>query len=105
MVARAGNKGTFKFYQLPSLKRDSTEVKLFFRSDVKTTIDKDGCLVVIKRNKKSLVTRTLLVMPDSVSLGLLYSLHINLYHPTKDQLFQAVGTRFSHKIWPISVKE
>ena len=69
-------------------------MKVFFTSDVKTTIGTDGCLLVIKRNKKSLVTRTLLVMPHSVSLGLLYSLHINLDHHTKDQLFQAVDTRF-----------
>ena len=80
--------------QRPSLKRDIKGVKVFFRSDVKTSIDKDGCLVVIKRNKSSLVTRTLLVIPNAISLGLLYSLHINLDHPTKEQLYRAVDTRF-----------
>jgi hypothetical protein len=57
--------------QRPSVKRDVKEVKVFFRSDVKTSIDKDGCIVVIKRNKSNLVTRTLLVIPNSISLGLL----------------------------------
>ena len=80
--------------QRPSIKRDIKEVKVFFRSDVKTSIDKDGCIVVIKRNKGNLVTRTLLVIPDSISIGLLYSLHINLDHPTKEQLHRAVDSRF-----------
>ena len=80
--------------QRPSIKRDIKEVKVFFRSDVKTSIDKDGCIVVIKRNKGNLVTRTLLVIPDSISIGLLYSLHINLDHPTKQQLHRAVDSRF-----------
>ena len=80
--------------QRPSEKRDKKTVKVFFRSDVNTSIDKDGCIVVIKRSRKSLVTRTLLVIPNPISMGLLYSLHINLDHPTKDQLHQAVDTRF-----------
>ena len=80
--------------QQPSGKRDKKAVKVFFRTDIKTSIDNDGCLVVTKRNNKNLVTRTLLVMPNPISIGLLYSLHINLDHPTKAQLQQAVDSRF-----------
>ena len=80
--------------QRPSDKRDHKPVKLFFRNDIKTTIDKHGCLVVVKRNKNTLVTRELVIIPNKMSVGLLYSLHINLKHPTKDQLQKAVETRF-----------
>ena len=80
--------------QRPSDKRDFKPVKQFFRSDVNTTIDKDNCLVVIKRNRQTLVTRELVVIPDNMSLGLLYSLHLNLNHPSNDQLHKVVDTRF-----------
>ena len=36
--------------QTPSLKRDKQEVKLFFRQGMNTTIDKDRCLIVYKRD-------------------------------------------------------
>ena len=39
-------------------------------------------------------TRELVIIPNKMSVGLLYSLHINLKHPTKDQLQKAVETRF-----------
>ena len=80
--------------QLPSEKRDFKPVKQFFRSDVQTTFDRDNCLVVIKRNRQTLVTRELVVVPDNISMGLLYSLHHNLNHPSADQLHRAVDTRF-----------
>ena len=57
-------------------------------------IDSEGCLVVTKFAKRSLTKRTLVVIPDHMCLGLLCSLHINLGHPTKDQLHLAVNTRF-----------
>ena len=69
-------------------------MKIFFRSDVHTSIDSEGCLVVTKFAKRSLTKRTLVVIPDHMCLGLLCSLHINLGHPTKDQLHLAVNTRF-----------
>ena len=59
-----------------------------------TTIAKDGVIVVIKRNRQTLVTRELVVVPDSMSIGLLYSLHLNLNHPSSDQLHKAIDTRF-----------
>jgi hypothetical protein len=80
--------------QRPSDKRDHKPVKLFFRNDIKTTIDKHGCLVVVKRNRNTLVTRELVIIPNKMSVGLLYSLHINLKHPPQDQLHKAVETRF-----------
>ena len=80
--------------QTPNEKRDTAPVKIFFRSDTDTSIDRDGCLVVTKLAKRSLTKRTLVVVPEDMSLGLLYSLHVNLAHPTKDQLLQAVNTRF-----------
>ena len=80
--------------QRPSVKRDINAVKVFFRSDVYTTIDKFGCIVVIKQNRASLIKRDLVAVPNSMSMGLLYSLHINLGHPSTEQLHQAVDTRF-----------
>ena len=50
--------------------------------------------MVVKRNRNTLVTREQIIIPDKMSIGLLYSLHINLKHPTKDQLQKAVETRF-----------
>ena len=80
--------------QRPNDKRDRKAVKIFFRADVHTSIDKDGCMVVSKRNKQNLVTRTLMVVPNPMSVGLLYSLHINLGHPTQSQLQQIADSRF-----------
>ena len=80
--------------QRPSEKRDFKPVKQFFRSDTRTTVAKDGVIVVIKRNRQTLVTRELVVVPDSMSMGLLYSLHLNLNHPSNDQLHKAIDTRF-----------
>ena len=80
--------------QRPSEKRGFKPVKHFFRSDIHTTIDRTGCIMVVKRNRQTLVTRELVVVPDSMSMGLLYSLHLNLNHPSNDQLHKAVDTRF-----------
>ena len=60
-----------------------------------TTIDKDGCLIVNKTNRQMFGNiRQLIVVPQSMVPGLLHSLHINLNHPTKDQLLKLVTTRF-----------
>ena len=57
------------------------------------TIAKDGCIVVTKRDKH-LNSRELIVIPDDVSVGLIYALHINLNHPTAFQLSQLLDTKF-----------
>ena len=80
--------------QRPSSKRDVKAVKVFFRSDVTTSVDKSGCIIVIKQNRNNLVKRELVAVPNSISMGILYSLHINLGHPTNDQLHRVVDTRF-----------
>ena len=80
--------------QVPSQKRDETIVKCLFRSDLKTSIDKDGCLVVSKINRHTFNRRDLIVVPDNMSYGLLYSLHQNLLHPTAEQLHRIADTRF-----------
>ena len=80
--------------QRPSLKRDNASVKIYFRADVDTSVDRLGCIIVTKQNRNNLVRRELVAVPNSVSLGILYSLHINLDHPTTDQLHQVVDTRF-----------
>ena len=53
----------------------------------------DGVLVSRKRDKR-LASRELVVVPDSVSMGLLYGLHLNLNHPTAFQLTKVVDTKF-----------
>ena len=87
-------KELLKAGQRPSGKRDVGAVKVYFRSDVTTSVDRSGCIIVIKQNRNNLVKRDLVAVPNSISLGLLYSLHINLDHPTTDQLLKAVDTRF-----------
>ena len=71
--------------QRPSEKRDFQPVKQFFRSDVKTIIDSEGCLSVVKRSRQTWLTRELVVLPENISMGLLHSLHLNLNHPFADQ--------------------
>ena len=61
---------------------------------IRDTLAPDRCQVVTKLSKRSMMKRTLVVVPENMSLGLLYSLHVNLGHPTKDQLMLAVNTRF-----------
>ena len=48
------------------------------------TIAKDGCIVVTNRDKH-LNSRELVVIPDDISVGLIYAMHINLNHPTPFQ--------------------
>ena len=57
--------------QRPSTKRDFGTVKVYFRSDVTTSVDSSGCIIVIKQNRNNLVKRDLVAVPNSISLGLL----------------------------------
>ena len=80
--------------QRPSIKRDEAAVKVYFRADVTTSVDRLGCIIVTKQNRTNLVRRELVAVPNSISMGILYSLHVNLDHPPTDQLYQVVDTRF-----------
>ena len=57
------------------------------------TIAKDGCLVAMKRDGR-LNSKELVVVPEDISLGLLYAMHLNLNHPSQFQLLKVVDTRF-----------
>ena len=74
--------------------KDKLPVKRYLHKLHDITIARDGCLVARKRNKKNLIERELVVIPENVSLGLLYSMHLNLNHPTVYQLTKTVDTRF-----------
>ena len=81
--------------QNPSLKRDFKPVKNYFRQDVDASVDSDGCVIVTRTSRKYIgAKQKLLVIPDSVSLGLLTSLYIHLRHPTEHQLKLIVQSRF-----------
>ena len=69
------------------------KIKRYLRRQNDITIAKDGVLVSRKRDKR-LASRELVVVPDSVSMGLLYGLHLNLNHPTAFQLTKVVDTKF-----------
>ena len=80
--------------QRPNIKRDKRAMP-YFRKDLNITIDKEGCIIVNKPSSRHLgIRRRLLVVPEEISRGLLTSLHINLQHPTQDQLHKVVDTRF-----------
>ena len=103
------NKNAMKFLQDqdPILKRvksllkagespkqgDKPLVKRFLQRSFGVTLAKDGCLVVNKQGK-NFVTRQLIVIPNDLSAGLLYSLHWHLNHPSVYQLIKAVDTKF-----------
>ena len=74
--------------------KENLSVKRYMQKHNNLTIARDGCLVVIKRSNRNLVTRELIVLPDDISMGLLYSIHINLNHPTVYQLTKTIETRF-----------
>ena len=73
--------------------KEKLPVKRYLQKNINVTIASDGCLVVTKLGKK-FVQRTLIVIPEDVSRGLLHGLHINLNHPTSYQLQMAIDTRF-----------
>ena len=57
------------------------------------TIAKDGCLVANKRDRR-LNCKELVVVPERMSLGFLYAMHINLNHPSAFQLAKVIDTKF-----------
>ena len=69
-------------------------VKRYLRPSLQMTIAGDGCLICTTRDKKSLNTRELVVIPEEVSVGLIYALHVNLNHPTPYQLQKIIDTKF-----------
>jgi hypothetical protein len=69
------------------------KIKRYLREQNAIRIAKDGCLVAHKRDR-NLNDRELVVIPEDVSMGLLYGMHINLNHPTTFQLMKVVDTRF-----------
>ena len=69
------------------------KIKRYLRKDNDITIAKDGCLVAHRRDN-NLSNRELVVVPEDISMGLLYGMHINLNHPTSFQLAKVVDTKF-----------
>ncbi len=74
----------------PTTKSKLTDVKRYLQ---KTSIDKDGLLVVI-RTEPFLPRKELIVVPQQVVLGFMTSLHLKLNHPTKHQLLQIFNRDF-----------
>ena len=69
------------------------KIKRYLRSQNEITIAKDGVLVSQKRDRR-LQSRELIVVPEEISMGLLYGMHINLNHPSAFQLTKVVDTKF-----------
>ena len=69
------------------------QIKRYLKGQNEITIAKDGVLVSRKRDKR-FHSRELVVVPDGVSMGLLYGLHLNLNHPSAFQLTKVVDTKF-----------
>ena len=71
-----------------------TKVKRYLKQQNEITISsKDGVLVSKKRDRHFNV-KELVVVPEDISMGLLYAIHINLSHPSAFQLLKVVDTRF-----------
>ena len=69
------------------------KVKRYLQKANNMSIAKDGCMIVLKRDQH-LISRELVVIPDDVSLGLIYAMHINLNHPSAFQLSKILDTKF-----------
>ena len=69
------------------------KIKRYLRKQNGITIAKDGVLVSLKRDRR-LQSRELVVVPEEISMGLLYGMHINLNHPTAFQLTKVVDNKF-----------
>ena len=54
---------------------------------------------------KHLNSRELVLIPEEISVGLIYALHLNLNHPTPFQLSKILDTRFSVLDKDTKVKE
>ena len=68
-------------------------VKRYLMNHNEVTIAKDGCLVAMRRDSH-MRKRELVIVPEEMSRGLLYALHINLNHPSLFQLMKVFDTRF-----------
>ena len=80
--------------QRPQIKNTKiNSIKRYLQDNTNITISKDGCLVVSKIDRK-FNRKELVVIPEKMSLGLLYSLHWKLNHPTPFQLAKVVETKF-----------
>ena len=78
--------------QRPQVKNTKVNsIKRYLQENI--TISKDGCLVISKIDKK-FNKRELVVIPENMALGLLYSLHWKLNHPSPYQLAKVVETKF-----------
>ena len=69
------------------------KVKRYLQKSNKMTIAKDGCIIVTRRDQ-FLNNRELVVIPEDVSVGLIYAMHVNLNHPTAYQLSKILDTKF-----------
>ena len=79
--------------QAPGNKENVT-IKRYFKSTFAITVATDGCLITKKKNKSRFIERELIVVPEGISTGLVYSLHLNLNHPSPTQLSRIIQTRF-----------
>ena len=80
--------------QRPQLKNTKVNsIKRYLQNQSKITISKDGLLVSQKMGRR-FSSKDLIVIPESVSRGILYGLHLNLKHPTSFQLKKVVDTKF-----------
>ena len=70
-----------------------TTVKKYLQRNNNITIAKDGCIVVTKQSRK-FIRSELVVIPEHLSMGILYGMHINLNHPTHWQLSRVIDTKF-----------
>ena len=78
--------------QRPQIKNTKVNsIKRYLQENL--TIAKDGCLVIPKIDKK-FNKKELVVIPENMALGLLYSLHWKLNHPSPYQLSKVVETKF-----------
>ena len=68
-------------------------IKKYLQRNTNITIAKDGCMVVVKQNRK-FAKNELIIIPEHLSMGLLYGMHINLNHPTSFQLARVIDTKF-----------
>ena len=57
--------------------RENT-VKQYLQKNNNITIAKDGCIVVTKQNRK-FIRSELVVIPEHLSMGILYGMHIRIY--------------------------
>ena len=80
--------------QRPQLKNTKVNsIKRYLQNQSKISISKDGLLVSQKMGRR-FSSKDLIVIPESVSRGILYGLHLNLKHPTSFQLKKVVDTKF-----------